>query len=97
MQNAMTIHRRKRLKTAAIDLRKLAARAEPETGWSFSDGGTRDDSTQPADSGLIMYIQTMSPALAVELADWMDDAAEGQEVSHFAMNIVNMILGEGND
>ena len=65
-----------RLREAAALLRERAENIDPSAGWSFSDGGARDDGTRPADSALIEFITMMSPEVAKAFADWLDDLAD---------------------
>ena len=67
------------LREAAEVLRERAAKVDPSTGWSFSDGGARDDGTQPGDSALIEFITMMSPPFALAVADWLDLAADDHD------------------
>ena len=86
-----------RFREAAALLRERAEKVDPSTGWSFSDGGTRDDGTRPGDSALIEFITMMSPPVALALADWLDDTA-GEVESHatwseHALAVADAILG----
>ena len=68
-----------RFREAAELLRERAENIDPSAGWSFSDGGARDDGTRPADSALIEFITMMHPTVAVALADWLDLAADDHD------------------
>ena len=68
-----------RFREAAALLRGRAESIDPSAGWSFNDGGTRDDGTRPADSALIGFITMMSPATAKAFADWLDLAADDHD------------------
>jgi hypothetical protein len=71
------------LRQAAETLRGLAQSVDDCQSWSFSPG-TREMVGDPASNALLSFIHTMSPTLALVLADWLDQCAERLARGHHA-------------